>query len=150
MPAMSCAFWNGAAPCAAFTPCLSLNDGVRKKRDYRPSCDEQDGIKERSCLGDLGRNGRDGFFLEQTLKTSGDLSKDHSASSVTTYSVMVDLLTLLSLFFVWFITYDSPLFQPLSAKCPAWRTAVGAAPVHQRSSPSIHQGPTGWHPKLKR
>lgn len=99
MPAMSCAFWNGAAPCAAFPLCLSLNDGVRKKRDYRPSCDEQDGIKKRSCTGDLGRNGRDGFSLEQTLKTSGDLSKDHSAFSVTTYSLMVDLLSPLSLLF---------------------------------------------------
>lgn len=90
MPAMSCTFWNGAAPCAAFPPCLSLNDGVKKKRDYRPSCVAQDGIRKRSWSGDLGRIGRDGFSL--TLKTS-DLSKDHSAFSVTTYSVMVDLLS---------------------------------------------------------
>lgn len=46
--------------------------------------------------------------------------------------------------------YDSKLPLILSAKCPDWRSAAGAAPVHRKLKLSIHQGRAGLRLKLRR
>lgn len=80
LPAMSCAFWNGAAaaPSATFPPYLpGLDDGVsEKQRLYSPSCDEKRGNRERRLPRYSGQIGRDGFPQEHRApNTPGHLSK---------------------------------------------------------------------------
>lgn len=85
-----------------------------------------------------------GFSLDQTHKTSADQGKDHSlillqldrdsAGSGKPRSSLSGFVS----------GYHSPsLFQPRSAKCPAWRTAAGPAPVHLKSKLNIHPERTG-------
>lgn len=150
---MSCAFWNGAAaaPSATFPPYLpGLDDGVsEKQRRYSPSCDEKRGNRERRLPRYSGQIGRDGFPQEHRApNTPGHLSKANCSDQLITVkrnvSICVGFISLVIYLF------HLPPHQLPSAKCPAWRTAAGAARVHQRSSPSIRRGPTLWHPKPTR
>lgn len=93
-------------------------------------CNEQ--VNEESAAA-VRTNGSGGFSLDQTHKTSGDQGKDHSL-----------VLSQLDQDSAGSGKPRSPsLFQPQSAKCPAWRTAAGAAPVHLKSKLNIHPERTG-------